>query len=91
MLRKNMVTIGAFEAKTKLSELLERVSKGESFVITKHGQPVAKLVPTNKNVEPKRKMTAEEIIEGFRKIRERVKPGPSLQEILKESKRSVKY
>ena len=85
-----MVTIGAFEAKTKLSELLERVSKGESFVITKHGQPVAQLVPTH--AEPKKRMTAEEIIEGFRKIRERVRPGPpSFEEILKGSKRSVKY
>jgi prevent-host-death family protein len=40
-----METIGAFEAKTRLSELLDRASRGESFVITKHGRPVAKLVP----------------------------------------------
>ena len=81
-----MVTIGAFEAKTKLSELLDRVSNGETIMITKHGQPVAKLVPPGN--ESNRPMTTEEIIEGFRKIRERVKPGPSLQEILKESKRT---
>ena len=36
-----MPVVGAYEAKTKLSELLERVSKGERFVITKHGVPVA--------------------------------------------------
>jgi prevent-host-death family protein len=35
------ITIGAFEAKTKLGELLERVSKGASFTITKHNKPVA--------------------------------------------------
>ena len=40
-----MKSIGAFDAKTKLSELLERVGKGESFVITRHGRPVARLVP----------------------------------------------
>ncbi|MGD0105441.1 MAG: type II toxin-antitoxin system prevent-host-death family antitoxin [Rhodopila sp.] len=40
-----MDTIGAFEAKTHLSSLLERVAKGERFVITRHGQPVAQLVP----------------------------------------------
>lgn len=38
------VLIGAFEAKTKLGSLLERVGQGVSFVITKHDRPVAKLV-----------------------------------------------
>lgn len=38
-------TIGAFDAKTHLSELLERVSRGESFVITRRGVPVARLTP----------------------------------------------
>ena len=40
-----MESIGAFDAKTRLSELLERVARGEMFVITKHGHPVARLVP----------------------------------------------
>ena len=37
-------SIGAFEAKTKLGELLDRVGDGESFTITKHNKPVARLV-----------------------------------------------
>jgi len=37
--------IGAYEAKTHLPRLLERVLKGERFVITKHGRPVAELGP----------------------------------------------
>ena len=37
--------IGAFEAKTHLPRLLRRVQTGERFVITKHGRPVAELVP----------------------------------------------
>lgn len=37
--------IGAFEAKTRLSELLERVGHGQVYVITKHGRPVAELRP----------------------------------------------
>ena len=40
-----MKTIGTFEAKTHLSELLARVSKGESIRITRRGIPIAKLVP----------------------------------------------
>jgi prevent-host-death family protein len=39
-----MITMGAFEAKTHLSTLLDRVAGGEEVVITKHGKPVARLV-----------------------------------------------
>jgi prevent-host-death family protein len=37
--------IGAFEAKTRLSELLERVSRGHIYRITKRGKPIAELRP----------------------------------------------
>lgn len=40
-----MQTVGAFEAKTHFSALLDKVEKGEQIVITKHGRVVAKLVP----------------------------------------------
>lgn len=43
-----MAEIGAYEAKTHLPRLLERVQKGERFVITKHGRPVAELAPIAK-------------------------------------------
>ena len=47
-----MSEIGAYEAKTHLPKLLERVEKGERFVITRHGRPVAELVPvTGRNAE----------------------------------------
>ena len=39
--------IGAFEAKTRLSELLEQVSKGRVFRITRRGTPVAELRPVS--------------------------------------------
>jgi prevent-host-death family protein len=38
------ITVGAFEAKTHLSTLLDRVGEGEEVIITKHGKPVARLV-----------------------------------------------
>jgi prevent-host-death family protein len=41
----NATTIGAFEAKTHLSQLLDRVEKGEHIEITRRGHPVARLVP----------------------------------------------
>ncbi len=40
-----MENIGAYEAKTHLPRLLERVVRGESLTITRHGRPVARLVP----------------------------------------------
>ena len=40
-----MGMIGACEAKNKLSELLDRVEHGEELTITRHGKPVARLVP----------------------------------------------
>jgi prevent-host-death family protein len=40
-----MEHVGAFEAKTHLPQLLERVANGEEFTITRHGKPVARLVP----------------------------------------------
>jgi prevent-host-death family protein len=40
-----LIQIGAFEAKTHLSELLDRVEAGEELVIARHGRPVARLVP----------------------------------------------
>lgn len=40
-----MDTVGTFEAKTHLTRLLERVVAGEQITITRHGTPVARLVP----------------------------------------------
>lgn len=40
-----MTTVGAFAAKTHFSALLERAAKGEEIIITRHGRPVARLVP----------------------------------------------
>lgn len=40
-----MKTVGAYDAKTNLPRLLEEVAAGEHITITKHGVPVATLVP----------------------------------------------
>jgi len=42
-----MKTVGAYEAKTHLTRLLEHVAKGEKITITKHGVPVATLQPAD--------------------------------------------
>lgn len=67
-----MALVGAFEAKTHLSDLLDRVSRGEKITITRHGVPAAMLIPVE---ETRAKLTHEEIVDGMRKLRKRVKTG----------------
>ena len=45
-------SVGAYEAKTHLPRLLERVSRGERITITRHGVPVAELVPPATRNDP---------------------------------------
>ena len=66
-----MALVGAFEAKTHLAELLDRVSRGEKITITRHGIPAAMLVPVE---ETRTRMTHKEIVEGMRNLRKRIKP-----------------
>jgi len=69
-----MATVGAYEAKTHLPELLKRVERGESITITRHGHPVAELVPpgaaSGRDVR--------EVIEGIKSFRQDHTLGPAL-------------
>lgn len=40
-----MAEVGTFEAKTHFSHLLDKVQRGETITITRHGRPVARLIP----------------------------------------------
>lgn len=57
-----MRTVGVFDAKTHLSSLIEAVERGESITITKHGRPVARLVPA---AEIRRSSVAEALSDLF--------------------------
>jgi prevent-host-death family protein len=56
-----MESIGIYEAKSKLSELVERAEAGQEITITRHGRPAAKLVPAKAGVEVDRKAVMEEL------------------------------
>ena len=58
-----MKTVGAFEAKTHLNELLNKVSKGETIRITRRGIPIAKLVPADEGGQKDLKKLVREIRE----------------------------
>ena len=80
-----METVGTFEAKTHLSELLDKVGKGETITITRHGIPAAMLVPVG---EAGKKLTHKEIVEGMRALRKRIKPDSmSVRKMVEEGKR----
>jgi prevent-host-death family protein len=61
-----MITVGAFEAKTHLSNLLDRVVAGEEVVITKHGRPVARLISIH-HIDRERVSEAVESLRALRK------------------------
>jgi prevent-host-death family protein len=59
--------VGAFEAKNTLGTLLDRVERGEEIVITRHGKPVARLVPNTQNIDQ------DEVRAAFERIRQQAR------------------
>jgi prevent-host-death family protein len=84
-----MDTIGAFEAKTKLAELLDRVAAGEEVIITRHGVAVAKLVPAGQPSRADVAKVVEELIE-FRagnRLNEKGTKSVSIREMIDHGRR----
>ena len=52
-------SIGSFDAKTHLSAYLERVERGETFMITRRGKPSAELRPVPSRAAERRDALAE--------------------------------
>lgn len=48
-----METVNLYEAKTKLSQLVERAASGEEIIIAKAGRPLARLVPLQRRTTPR--------------------------------------
>jgi len=78
------MTVGIFEAKQKLSELVERASKGEEIVITRRGRERARLVP----MPAQRQRTLKEIFDSIRS-RPRIKlpRGVTIKGLIEEGRR----
>ena len=78
-----MSEVGAYEAKTHLPAVLERVARGEQITITKHGKPVARLVPIGRP-EPDRRREAVERLKEFAKGRTL---GVPIKQLIEEGRR----
>lgn len=81
---KEIKEIGSYAAKTHLPHLLESVLSGESFVITRRGQPIAMLVPISSDV-----VTPEQAVKRIRELRKGVQWGSegSTREAIDEGRR----
>jgi prevent-host-death family protein len=80
-----MDTVGAYEAKTHLPQLLDRVARGEEIQITRNGRPVARLIP-----EPAVEMTdTRAVIAQMREFRKgrKLGDGIAIRELIEEGRR----
>jgi prevent-host-death family protein len=79
-----MDSIGAYEAKTHLSKLLERVLRGEKITITKHGVPLAVLQPPASS----KKALPRQVIAEMRQFRDKHPlDGLSIRKMIEEGRR----
>lgn len=79
-----MSKVGSYYAKTHLPRLLKRVARGERITITRHGVPVAMLVP----VENRPKLDIRTAIEEMKKFRRGHKLGKlTIREMIEEGRR----
>ena len=79
-----MTSVGAFEAKTHLNELLQRASKGETIRITRRGVPVAKLVPPDDG----EKEDARNLVDAIRQLRKGTTLGNiTIRELIDDGRR----
>jgi prevent-host-death family protein len=62
---KHKGSVGAYDAKTQFSALLERVAGGAEVTITRHGMPVARLIPVKRRTTPAQRRAA---IQAMRKL-----------------------
>ena len=79
-----MAEVGIFEAKTHLLYLLDQVERGEAITISRHGKPVARLIPVSgSNREERQRVIAE-----LKKLRTgRTLGGLSVRELINDGRR----
>jgi prevent-host-death family protein len=80
-----MTTVGAYEAKTFLPQLLERVSRGEKILITRNGKPTAMLVPA----AAEEKTSVSKVIAKMKALRQGniLGKGMSIRDLIDEGRR----
>lgn len=81
------MTVGAYEAKTHLSQLLDEVAGGKTITITRHGVPVALLVPVSQ-ISGRSQRNVSETIEELKAFRRGNRlDGLTIRELIEEGRR----
>ena len=79
-----MIEIGAYEAKTHLARLLDRVARGERVIITRHGRRIARIVPIGGASREDRRRAVQEL----KQLREQqMLDGLSARDLIEEGRR----
>ncbi|MGH2396768.1 MAG: type II toxin-antitoxin system Phd/YefM family antitoxin [bacterium] len=78
------IEVGAFEAKTRLSELLRETERGTSFAIRRRGKVVALLIPPPPAGRP---ASLAQVLASFREVRRRVHGPVKIRELVEEGRR----
>jgi prevent-host-death family protein len=81
-----MKSIGVYEARTHWSEMLDRVARGEEIAITRHGTPIAKLVPHSGQSKVSVEDPIAELREFRRKYKHRLR-GLTIKQMIEEGRR----
>lgn len=68
MLDETNTTMGAFEAKTHFSQVLNRVEQGQIISITRHGRTIAKLIPAKDREESQAESAMQRILERRKRL-----------------------
>lgn len=76
-----MKQIGIFEAKAQLSSLLDEVERGGEVTITRHGKPIAKLVPATSELSPEEIAKRKDAIRNLRTMARELKISATQEEI----------
>jgi len=83
-------SVSVVEAKTNLSALLDAVeATGEVIVITRHGKPVARLLPEDGFPPHRRRLSGHELAERARRFRETQKPDPKFDRMSWEELKKI--
>jgi prevent-host-death family protein len=77
--------VSAFEAKTRLSELLRETEAGRSFVIRRRGKAVARLLPPEKREQA---FDISGVLASFRQIRKRIPGTVNVRKLIEEGRRA---
>ncbi len=83
-MKSKIQKMNAFDAKTRLSELLRETEQGVSYIILRRGKEVARLIPP---VKENKKKNYRELIASFHEIRQRISGRVNVRELVKEGRR----